>query len=84
MEDPYSEETKDFVEKQNKISGPYINSCGKITYTTQAQECHGMVPNTSFRQELVRSTDWKAPGGTSPIFRSIASFKTNQGQLSDY
>ena len=44
MEDPYSEETKDFVEKQNKISGPYINSCGKITYTTQAQECHGMVP----------------------------------------
>ena len=32
MEDPYSEETKDFVEKQNKISGPYINSCGKITY----------------------------------------------------
>ena len=30
MEDPYSEETKDFVEKQNQISGPYINSCGKI------------------------------------------------------
>ena len=28
MEDPYSEETKDFVEKQNQISGPYINSCG--------------------------------------------------------
>lgn len=30
MEDPYSEETKEFVEKQNKISGPYINSCGKM------------------------------------------------------
>ena len=30
MEDPYSEETKEFVEKQNQISGPYINSCGKI------------------------------------------------------
>ena len=30
MEDPYSEETKAFVEKQNQVSGPYINSCGKI------------------------------------------------------
>ena len=30
MEDPYSEETKEFVDKQNQISGPYINSCGEI------------------------------------------------------
>ena len=27
MEDPYSEETKEFVDKQNQVSGPYINSC---------------------------------------------------------
>ena len=35
MEDPYSEETKEFVEKQNQISGPYINSCGKMHVNVQ-------------------------------------------------
>ena len=35
MEDPYSEETKEFVEKQNQISGPYINSCGKMQINIQ-------------------------------------------------
>ena len=27
MEDPYCEETKQFVDAQNKVSEPYINSC---------------------------------------------------------
>ena len=27
MENPDSEETKAFVDEQNKLSGPYINSC---------------------------------------------------------
>ena len=34
MEDPYSQETKDFVEKQNELSGPYINSCGNKKFLT--------------------------------------------------
>ena len=29
MEDPNSDETKEFVRQQNEISQPYINSCGE-------------------------------------------------------
>ena len=43
MEDPYSEETKEFVEKQNQISGPYINSCGKIHMKNVHREKYGVI-----------------------------------------
>ena len=29
MENPDSDETKTFVDEQNKISAPFINSCGR-------------------------------------------------------